>query len=368
MERVYRLDGATRVPRGNWKWKVYDPLRHPKTKTVNLRTKDKAAALRLANERVRQMAVGAYDPWVDAAPRKGVLFADAVTEFLQEKESSGASPSTVETDRGHLDRLCRSLGAGFLVQHVESSHIQSFLDAPKKDGSARSSTYKGRILASLQHFFNWAITKGVAKENPAEGAAAKGPAGHPREDITEEEEAAILEAARASASPLLPNPGWVEDWVVFACRTGLRPGEQRQLRWHAVDIERGLIHVGRGHRVKTPNSVRTVPVPSRALSVLRRLSQAEPVRDELVFRGGKGGEVATAYLTKRLQGLAEAAGIEKPISAYSTRHAYGTRLVQNGVPAWNVAELMGTSVAMIEKHYGHHDPKRSAGHVHRVFE
>jgi integrase len=43
----------------------------------------------------------------------------------------------------------------------------------------------------------------------------------------------------------------------------------------------------------------------------------------------------------------------KEVVAYTYRHTYITDALCRGVPAAVVAELVGTSVQMIEKHYGH---------------
>ena len=40
-------------------------------------------------------------------------------------------------------------------------------------------------------------------------------------------------------------------------------------------------------------------------------------------------------------------------TAYSIRHSTITDLIHAGVDSMTVAQLAGTSVAMIEKHYGH---------------
>jgi site-specific recombinase XerD len=40
-------------------------------------------------------------------------------------------------------------------------------------------------------------------------------------------------------------------------------------------------------------------------------------------------------------------------SAYTLRHSVITDLVRGGLPALTVAQISGTSVSMIEQHYGH---------------
>jgi integrase len=49
----------------------------------------------------------------------------------------------------------------------------------------------------------------------------------------------------------------------------------------------------------------------------------------------------------------KAAGLPSAASAYTLRHSVITDLIRARLPILTVAQLSGTSVAMIEKHYGH---------------
>ena len=50
---------------------------------------------------------------------------------------------------------------------------------------------------------------------------------------------------------------------------------------------------------------------------------------------------------------AKLAELPPKATAYSIRHSTITDLIHAGVDSMTVAQLAGTSVAMIEKHYGH---------------
>lgn len=55
-----------------------------------------------------------------------------------------------------------------------------------------------------------------------------------------------------------------------------------------------------------------------------------------------------------------AAGLPESATAYTLRHSAITDLVQSGLDLLTIAQVSGTSVAMIEKHYGHLQRKRAA--------
>lgn len=59
--------------------------------------------------------------------------------------------------------------------------------------------------------------------------------------------------------------------------------------------------------------------------------------------------------------MIEKAGPEyADVVPYSLRHTAITWMLQRGVEIWEVAGYVGTSPAMIERHYGHHSPKHLA--------
>ena len=368
IERAYGVVDGEKVPRGNWQWVVYDPDRRPTRKKVNLRTKDKAAAMGEAMELARRRGLKAFDPWTDVNAERGVPLSQAAERYLKQKARSGTSPATIETDRGHLDRLDRYLPVGSGVAHVSRKQIEGFLDRPKKDGSPRSPQTVARIRATFAHFFAWAVEQGLSPTDPVSGIAPPKADRRRRDHVTEAEVEAILKKSHAADVLSSGDRTWLRDWIAFGVGTGLRPAEQRLLRWSAVRLDERTIEVGKGHRVKTAGSRRTVPVRGPALDVLtRRAGERTTEKDGPVFTGAGDGLVNMRYLTRCLQDFAEEAEVDKTVVPYSLRHSYGTRMAMAGVPLYHLAQLMGTSVAMIERHYGHFDPARAASHVERVF-
>ncbi len=353
--------------------RFYDPTRAPARKSVTLRTSSEAVARRRLAELERKESLGLFDPWGDTSPEAGVTVGEAAERYLRSQDRAGRSPNTVSSARRLLSLFEDGLPAGTLVGHVERRHVERFLAAPKKSADLkkpeqRSTATKKRYRAVLSHFLGWTKRQGLRPDNPAAEVEVAPVRANRREHLTEEEEAAVLRTVQAQEVLDGHARRWLTDWLAFGCCTGLRPGEQQALRWSAVDLAEAVVHVGRGHRTKTANSARTVPVRGAALDVLqRRAAERAGEGDGPVFTGATGSTVEMRYLSKQLARFAVAAGVEKNITAYSLRHSAGTRLALAGVPLFIIARILGTSVAMVERHYAAYAPDAGALHLERVF-
>ena len=369
IERSYRVEGGKKAPRGNWQWVVYDPDRRPSRKRVNLRTKDKGAAMNRALDYARDRSLGTYDPWAQSA-KAGVSVSEAAAAYVASQKRAGRAEGTVNSAERLLSAFERSLPAGCQVGHVEPAHVERFVSAPKpgkngKPGPPKSAGTRRRYRAVLRHFFGYCGRRGFTRTDPTAELEAPTGRANRRDHVTDAEAAAMLRKLDAAEVLDGRSYGWLRDWLRFGLGTGLRPGEQAALRWSDVRLSEGALRV-RG--TKTSGSARPVPVAGDALATLRQRSEERTDEaDGLVFTGARGGAVEMRHLSKRLQSLAEDAKVEKNVTAYSLRHSYGTTMAAAGVPLLDLARIMGTSVAMIERHYGHYCPERGAAHVLRVF-
>lgn len=369
IERKYRTGASgDREPFGSWRWIAYDPRRVPSRKAVNLHTHDQAAAYGKALKLCQRYGSGSYDPWADGSGAEALTVRAAVERFLGLKAKAGLAAATVQTYRVHLEGLAATLAPGALVRSLEARHVEAFLSRPKPDGSPRSGGTRNRIRSNVRPFTAWCVEAGLATEDAGANAKPGKAAPVRRHHVTPRETAAILRAIRA-AEVLSGEPrAWLRDWIEFGAGSGLRPGEASQLTWGAVRLDERALEVGHVGTVKTRGSRRPVPLRGAALEVIRRLYAArlDERDDRPVFLGAGGGPINVRYVSKCLQRFATEAGVKRNVTAYSLRHAYGTQLVSEGVPIYDVARLMGTSVAMVETHYAHHDPARGAAHVERV--
>lgn len=196
------------------------------------------------------------------------------------------------------------------------------------------------------------------------------------------------------ARALSPISRWyrtvTHNFVLVMCNTGMRPGEAKNLRWKDVttahDRDGNAIVVlfvqGKG------KSRKLVAIPSvgKYLDRIRQMTKeqnrkrlersgmkhvpehaTEPRPDDPVFTTIDGAPALTLY-KHLIDDLLTTANLrDGPCgtvrSTYSFRHTYATMRLSEGVDVYLLAEQMGTSVKMIEDHYGHVDAIRHADRV-----
>jgi integrase len=158
--------------------------------------------------------------------------------------------------------------------------------------------------------------------------------------------------------------------ILIACNTGMRPAEMKNLRWRdimpAKDREGREIVVlfvqgkGKSRKLVAPKSV------GEYLERIRVISKGSEPNDS-IFTNVTGKPAKTLYSSMVTELLNEAnlregaQGASR--STYCFRHTYATLRLQEGVDVYFLAEQMGTSVQMIERHYGHVNTIKHADRV-----
>jgi len=154
--------------------------------------------------------------------------------------------------------------------------------------------------------------------------------------------------------------------VIFAAATGLRPSELFGLDRRDVDRQLGVVYVrrafanGRLKHTKTRLSTRAVPLQAKALEALDRLPASD---NPILFPNMRGGRIDFRIFGRKHWRPAQIkAGTEPVRGLYDLRHTYATFALRAGVPVFAVSRFMGSSIAMIDRHYGHlaHDSREHA--------
>jgi integrase len=136
--------------------------------------------------------------------------------------------------------------------------------------------------------------------------------------------------------------------IILAAATGLRPAEWGGLRHSDVEKARRVLTV-RG--TKTARSHREVPLTAAAIGALDTLTVAR--LSPYLFAGPKGGPLDVHNFRQREWGPAVvASGVARPARLYDLRSTFASNSLAAGLTVYELARVMGTSVQMIERHYG----------------
>jgi integrase len=210
---------------------------------------------------------------------------------------------------------------------------------------------------ALKQTLRWGFERGLLGTNPA--AALRNPAPTPPEKVPfaswEEVESVALE---------LGDPGSVPHAIpIIAAGTGLRPGEWLALRRSDLRLDAPIPFLTVTRRLtkdgkidsKPKNGIgRRVPLRPRVVAELKALPPR--LGSPLVLYPGKrsrSGYIDLHNFSQRDWKTAlEGAALEHR-GVYAMRHTYATWAIAGGMGSFRLARLMGTSVEMIDRTYGH---------------
>lgn len=154
-------------------------------------------------------------------------------------------------------------------------------------------------------------------------------------------------------------------WILVAANSGLRSGEQRQLRWSDVDIENHEIGGKRYVLARIRIRPETTKVRLSRMFLCRggsyferwRHIQGPTAKTDLVFSLDGKKEFSKRTLNDHFHKIVAGAGItdakERGIVPYSLRHFMITQRVLSGLSYSDVADMCGTSSTQLENTYNH---------------
>jgi integrase len=156
--------------------------------------------------------------------------------------------------------------------------------------------------------------------------------------------------------------------------TGARPSEIIALRWGDVDLRARMLSITKSRYMdtdsptKTAASEREIKLSEHLVSSLRSLKPLHVTESEFVFKNHEGNPIREdKWRAKYWYRALRACGI-RPRKFYATRHTFISDALSHGLNIKWVAEYCGTSVAMIEKHYGKYIKNDSDEQLKRLFE
>jgi integrase len=244
--------------------------------------------------------------------------ADAITEMLVLKQARGASVRYLRDLRSRMDRFAEKFPCN--VGSVTTADLQAWLDGMKQSVQ----TYEN-FRRVLHLFFEFAVARGYALDNPAADVEKLKIRTGEIEIFTPDEARKLLAAAPDNFLPCL----------AIGLFAGLRSAEIERLEWNDVDLAQGHIVVG-ADKAKTATR-RIVPIAENLAEWLKPYAK----------RTGKVWQGVWFYNSQ--QDTAKAAGLKW--KANGMRHSFVTYSFALSADAGRVAGYAGNSPAIIHRHY-----------------
>jgi len=263
----------------------------------------------------------------------------------------GLSRNTLESYRRDLNKF-----AQWLQQHrnetlIKATHadVQGFLAHLVVEQKARA-TSTSRAISSIKRLYQYLLRQGKVNIDPTlQIATPKIPRSLPK-TLTEQEVEQLLNAPDTNTALGLRDRAMLE--VLYA--SGLRVSELVSLNVAQLSLDMGVVRVmGKGSKE------RLVPLGEEALDWVRRyLAETRQVllnkqNSNVMFVTARGGGMTRQMFWYLIKRHAKQAGLLKPLSPHTLRHAFATHLLNHAADLRVVQLLLGHANISTTQIYTH---------------
>jgi integrase/recombinase XerD len=261
----------------------------------------------------------------------------------------GLSQNTLSSYRRDLRQFDQWLATeGSRLLKAKKADLHAYLAARiQQKKSARSTA---RLLSCLRGFYQYQLRESRISLDPTLDIDSP-KLGRPLpKSLTEQEVEALLLAPDVEQPLELRDRAMLE--LLYA--SGLRVTELVTLQLGQLSMSQGVVRVvGKGSKE------RLVPTGEEALLWMQRyMRQARPLllgerMSDVMFPSRRGTMMTRQTFWHRIKLYAQRAGIAKPLSPHTLRHAFATHLINHGADLRVVQLLLGHSDLSTTQIYTH---------------
>lgn len=261
----------------------------------------------------------------------------------------GLSQNTIESYRRDMVKFGLLVRERNLqVSEITRSDVVAFLASLYRRGLDSRSV--ARHLATLRHFFRFAVIEGLIGEDPAATIEA------PKTIQSLPEFLSVDEVERLLQQPDLTNIVGIRDraMIELMYSTGIRVSELCGIRTADLKVDPGCLRcIGKGNRE------RLVPVGREAIEAVQRYlaeSRSELLRKNVspfLFVNQRGKPMNRIAFWSLLGTYGRKAGLRKSLKPHMLRHSFATHLLDRGADLRSVQMMLGHSDISTTQIYTH---------------
>jgi integrase len=322
------------------------------------------------------------------ADRRGEVPVEELIENFLDAVEAKRSGRTYGERKLHLERFGKYRRGGEQIREIaattiEAADLERFMTWAKKEFTLDDFTVH-KHMVSVVACFNWGAGVGKLKNNsPCLPASFrpfmnveryKEPAKPLLESElpTDDEVKRLMERADDDVEQVIENGKYrsrrdkerrsgydnpyrgFRDMLTVYKLTGARTSELAAARVGHFVRGAGQIVLAQNKRSTTMRepAARRIMLNDEAMAIVSKLCEGR-ASDNPIFTANKGRAWTRLTLGHRFLKLRKRAKVRKDITIYSFRHRWISMALMAGVDVATVAKMAGTSIAMVEKTYGH---------------
>lgn len=268
--------------------------------------------------------------------------ADACREYVQDREKQ-KGPATAHDADLRFRRTIYDDPIGRLpLARITQKRIEEWRDAlavGSGDVKPLSPASLNRTLTALKAALNYAMSRRyVSPERAIEWGMVKPFRVDNRRDL-------FLDLTQRRALLQHANGG-ARDLIEAVMLTGARAGELTSAKRSQFDARTAsMTFIGKTGK-------RSVPLSPSVVMLFKRLAQGKLPTANL-FTRDDGKPWGVSDWDGLVRGAAFSAQLPSGVCLYTLRHSFITEAITGGLSPLDVARIVGTSLVMIDKHYGH---------------
>ncbi len=313
--------------------------------------------------------------------RKFKSVAEVVSRRFKDEVAAGTGKKSFADYHRAIDSYLIPFFGNYNIDRITPAVISDFHRwRTEKVGYELKASTQNNHNAALNAVFDYAIEKSYMTESQRPGLKNTGEATKSRGIFSTDELIELQSFIKQwSANARTDRSRWLREllglYITFVACTGVRPGtETEDLCWKHIEfIQKPNMRVIHITLPKGKRGSRTLIARNELWPLLDKLRQLDPdfadmtleevvasKSPKLLFKlrdGTKPYNLVNSFADCLAEcGMSKGDKDGKARSLYSLRHYYATQRILEGVSFGQLANQMGTSVLMIERHYSHLKP------------